>query len=314
MARRLRCFDSTGTYFVTAKTFQGRLLLLPDPVVTEIIGGVLARAQHLYRVEIFGFVALSNHVHILCRSPDGRLAAFMQHFLSNVARKVGRYVSWPGQLWQRRYAAEPVMDDGAHEDRLRYILKHGVKEGLVESAREWPGLTCLPQLIGQACRIFRWFSWRRRWQSGRLSPGGERLFAMQWAEDVTLTLSPLPQWSTLDETERRRRALQLIDDAHREAQRPHQPMGLKRLLRQHPHSRLRRQKRSLEPICHATTRELWETVRLARLAYEATYRDASTRFRRGDLAARFPAGAFRPYVRPWEGEGSATDDPQAIAA
>lgn len=314
MARRLRCFDSSGTYFVTAKTFQGRLLLLPDPVVTEIIGGVLARGQQLYGIEIFGFVALSNHVHILCRSPDGRLAAFMQHFLSNVARKVGRYVSWPGQLWQRRYAAEPVVDDGAHEDRLRYILKHGVKEGLVETVRDWPGLSCLPQLLGQPDRVFRWFSWRRRWVSGRLAPGGERPFAFQWAENVTLKLAPLPHWSRLDEVERRQQARELVDAAQNDAQRAERPMGLRRLLRQPPHSRPRRQKRSIEPICHATTREAWETVRLVRQAHAAIYREASRRFRDGDLAARFPPGSSRPYIRSWERGASPSGAQRAVAA
>ncbi|HYO55463.1 hypothetical protein [Archangium sp.] len=39
--------------------------------------------------------------------------------------------------------------------RLRYVLAHGVKEGLVERSAEWPGLTCLPQLLGPARRLFQ---------------------------------------------------------------------------------------------------------------------------------------------------------------
>ncbi|QRK14255.1 hypothetical protein JQX13_07340 [Archangium violaceum] len=47
--------------------------------------------------------------------------------------------------------------------RLRYVLAHGVKEGLVERSAEWPGLTSLPQLLGPARRLFRWFNWTKRW-------------------------------------------------------------------------------------------------------------------------------------------------------
>ncbi|WP_395838299.1 hypothetical protein [Archangium violaceum] len=39
--------------------------------------------------------------------------------------------------------------------RLRYVLAHGVKEGLVDWRAEWPGLTCLPQLLGPARKLFR---------------------------------------------------------------------------------------------------------------------------------------------------------------
>ncbi|WP_232536978.1 hypothetical protein [Cystobacter fuscus] len=37
---------------------------------------------------------------------------------------------------------------------MRYVLAHGVKERLMERSAEWPGLTCLPQLLGPARRVF----------------------------------------------------------------------------------------------------------------------------------------------------------------
>jgi hypothetical protein len=38
-------------------------------------------------------------------------------------------VDWNGGFWERRYSAEPVLDDVALVGRLRYVLAHGVKEG-----------------------------------------------------------------------------------------------------------------------------------------------------------------------------------------
>jgi hypothetical protein len=57
-----------------------------------------------------------------------------------------------------------VLDDTALVGRLRYVLAHGVKEGLVERSAEWPGLTCLPQLLGPARRLFQCFNWTKRWR------------------------------------------------------------------------------------------------------------------------------------------------------
>jgi hypothetical protein len=60
----------------------------------------------------------------------------MQYLRANLSRMVGRLVDWSGSFWERRYSAEPVLDDAALVGRLRYVLAHGVKEGLVErSAR-----------------------------------------------------------------------------------------------------------------------------------------------------------------------------------
>src|SRR6218665_2221120 len=79
--------------------------------------------------------------------------------------------NWSGGFWERRYSAEPVLDDAALVGRLRYVLAHGVKEGLVERSTEWPGLTCLPQLLGSARRLFPWVNWTKRW-SERGGEGG----------------------------------------------------------------------------------------------------------------------------------------------
>jgi hypothetical protein len=53
----------------------------------------------------------------------------MQYLRANLSRKVGRLVDWSGGFWERRYSAEPVLDDEALVGRLRYVLAHGVKEG-----------------------------------------------------------------------------------------------------------------------------------------------------------------------------------------
>lgn len=51
-----------------------------------------------------------------------------------------------------------MLDDDALEGRLRYILSHGVKECLVRKPSEWPGLSCLPQLLGDSKRTFLSYS------------------------------------------------------------------------------------------------------------------------------------------------------------
>ncbi|WPB77657.1 hypothetical protein KYC5002_00640 [Archangium violaceum] len=89
--------------------------------------------------------------------------------------------------------------------RLRYVLAHGVKEGLVERSDEWPGLTCLAQLLGPARRLFQWFNWtKRRSKRGREDTAeGEGRFAEEIAEpevraDVFVSLNGRPRQRLVD--------------------------------------------------------------------------------------------------------------------
>ena len=145
----LRMFQEEGFYFVASRCFQGRLLLRPSAQVNEVVGGVLARAvqQSAGHVRLHAFTFASNHFHLLVWARGAALASFMQYLRANLSRKVGRLVDWSGGFWERRYSAELVLDDEALVGRLRYVLAHGVKEALVERSAEWPGLTCLPQLV-----------------------------------------------------------------------------------------------------------------------------------------------------------------------
>ncbi|MFT3842841.1 MAG: hypothetical protein QM723_37985 [Myxococcaceae bacterium] len=218
-----------------------------------MIGGVLARAARLTKVELCGFVATSTHVHLLCRARDGALSTFMQFFLCNLSKKAGPLVDWRGQLWERRYAAEPVLDNAALDRRLRYILAHGVKEGLVRKVSEWPGLSCLQQLLGSPKRVFPFYSWAQRWKSGELVEGGDRPWGAQWATDEELELHPLPHWVPLNVAQRRARVRAMVADIEAEGLRTHRNvLGADRVVAQDPHSRPARPDRRRRPWFHTT--------------------------------------------------------------
>jgi len=299
MGRPLRLLEPQGCYFVTARCFQARLLLRPSSETNELVGGTLARAVRTYGVELFGFVVASNHLHLLVRASRGNLPIFMQFLLSNVSKKVGRLVAWRGGLWERRYSAEPVIDDEAMVGRLRYILSHGVKEGLVRRCSEWPGLSCVAQLLGHRVRRFHWFNWTARWRSAPRKPDPRTLLDMRWAQPVELELRPLPCWAHLSAAQRLQRALELITSIDQEGQiSSGGVMGRRRVMNQRPHRRPRHIKRTPRPLCHATTRQGWEAFRQLYRAFAARFAEASERWRSGELLAQFPPFGIRPFLWP----------------
>lgn len=267
MGRPLRMFEPDGLYFITGRCLQARFLLRPSPETNGIVGGVLARAASRFEVDLYGFVFTSNHFHLLLGARRCNIPAFMQYLRGNIAKKLGRAIDWPGKFWDRRYDAEPVLDDEAAIGRLRYILAHGVKEGLVTKVDEWPGLSCVQELRDGASRSFAW-------------PGSD---VADDTAHVSLSLAVLPCWSTHDVVEQRRLVAELVASVEAQAlsERGSQPLGALLVEAQHPHHRPARPKRTRRPLCHASTSE-------ARLAYLAKYQAFVEAFR---------AAVVRPGVR-----------------
>lgn len=297
MARLPRKYAESGMYFVTVRTVQARALLEPV-TVKAVLGGVLAQAIALSGVELHGFVALSNHIHLLVTAKGSNLSGFMQYFLGNAARKVGRLVDWSGTFWQRPFSAQPVLDDEAAVSRLRYIISHGVKEGLVRSPEEWPGLSCVPYLLDEVQPPLPFFRWSLRWKNGQQVEGGANPWDDRWVEEVPLKLTPLPCWAALSVSARRQRTQSLLDDVTAEGLATHRTVvGLEAVVRASKGHRPLRGKKTRRPLCHASSAEVRKAYREGLNEWLASYSRASQRFRCRDWAAEFPPWSFRPPSR-----------------
>lgn len=294
----LRNYEQAQIYFATVRCLQGRLLLRPSKQTNLVLGGVLARAARRSEVELFAFTFASNHLHLLLRAPKNNLPQFMQYLLTNISKKVGALVGWRGAFWERRYSAEPVLDEEALLSRVRYIISHGVKEGLVRTCQEWPGLSSLPELLGARPRQFSWFDWSRRWglRSGK---GVAPRFDDRFAEPETLELTPLPLVRFARKSAWRRFIRRALEAIKQQGRRAHpRVLGRAGVLAQDPQHRPDRPERSRRPWCHAVSASLRVAFIERYRAFRAAFSEASARWRSGDLSAVFPGNAFRPFLRP----------------
>lgn len=298
MARRLRFAPPNSLVEVTCRTVQGRLLLCPSPILRGITLGVLARAARLYPVEIHAFAFLSNHYHLLLTTPSPqRLSAFMNYLNSNLAREAGRLVRWREKFWGRRYQAILVSDeDESQVERLKYILAHGAKEGLVATPYDWPGAHAARALAEGTPLVGRWHNRTLEFQARRkrlpLDPEA-------FIERETISLAPLPCWSSLDSQTYRDRLRELISEIESAARRRNtesgrEPLGFDAVCRQDPHSEPNRIKKGPAPLVHAASRSARDSLRSAYRRFVEAYRTAANQLRLGKHDVEFPEGAFPP--------------------
>lgn len=231
-----RYFQPELIYFITSRTIDGALFLRPSTEVNNAIGAVLADSQNRYPVDIFEFVFLSNHLHIALRSRDGQISAFMQYLKSNIAVELNRLHGRHGHLWERRFMASPILDSGAAIERAQYIWGHGVKEGLVESAQEWPGLASVKERLGDPTPSYTRFE-RTAFNRAMSKANKEGIKRNKFTRKVSVRLSAWPFLEGLSAAECRKVVARLAGSAADEARlkRGGKPaLGVQAVLRQNP--------------------------------------------------------------------------------
>ncbi|MGE5232612.1 MAG: transposase [Acidobacteriota bacterium] len=298
MTRPLRYFQPGSLIEVTTRTLQGRLLLRPGAALTQIIHGILGRAQSLYGLPIHAIVVLSNHYHLLCSPADPQqLARFMCFFNSNLAREAGRLHAWRDKFWSRRYQAIPVSAElAAQLARFKYLLSHGAKEGFVLTPGDWPGVHCVDALLeGKPLRGL-WFDRSAEYEARRR---GLEVSAHDFAAEETVTLSPLPCWRHLTASQTRARVADLLQEIEQDARRlqrasGREPLGADFIQRQNPHQEPLRSKRAPAPLVHAATKKARRALLDAYRIFVSAYRRAAESLRNGDLSAVFPEHCFPP--------------------
>jgi REP element-mobilizing transposase RayT len=290
-------FEPGRPYFITNRTLQGRPFLTPSPLVNNLIGGVLARALKLYNVALYAFHFASNHFHLMASVEHGAvLSDFIGYLESNIARIVGPHLDWRGPFWERRFSAEPILDDDALIGRLSYTIAQGAKDDLVSVAELWPGLTCIPELIHGHKRCFPWYDRSARCEARRR---GEPVDDQTFASFETIVLAPLPCWADKSDEERAALAARVLKEANEaasEARGPKPVLGVKAILAQDPLSVPRHVKRSPRPLCHSSTVEGFVAFKRLYRDFVAAFREASAAFRAGMLDVEFPEGSFPPHA------------------
>lgn len=295
--------------------FQAKVTVpVAKVLLRDLVGACLARAQRHCRdqgsgeVELFGFVAMSNHVHLVVRTGGKNLAQFMRYFGSAVASGINYLTGRRGQLFGRRYDAQPILDDDAAAARLRDSVDNPRAAGLVSSHDEWPGQLLCFGFGASDVPVFKFFN-RMAWHEAKRPKD-----ITPFIDDVTLTLSPLPHLSALDRDGYRRTVEGWLRDLQSEAgqhrghdkrnrdagsrgakfqQRP--VLGAGRIISAPIGHRPERAKHKRRPYAFGAPDKL-RAHREAMGIVIALHQDAAERLRVGDRNVSFPEGTYAPPI------------------
>jgi hypothetical protein len=196
-------------------------------------------------------------------------------------------VQWREKFWTRRYRAIVVSgEEGAQRERLKYVLSHGAKEGLVSTPLEWPGAHALrPLLTGEPVTGI-WFDRTQEYAARRRGEDFERLC---YATPYTVTLSPLPCWEDLSPELQKKRIEEIAREIEAESkarleERGVPPLGPDAIRRQSPDTIPPRSKKSPAPLFLAASTPTTPSSPPSARRRTSSKREIGMRSSRGDLA------------------------------
>jgi putative transposase len=136
MPRRLRIEYPGAIYHIMARG-NGRQDIVHDDRDRERLLSDLARTVQRCSWRVFAFVILSNHLHIVIKTPQPNLTRGMQRFLSGYANAWARRHRFCGHVFQGRYRSELVEDETYLWTVSRYVHLNPVRAGMVEHPADW---------------------------------------------------------------------------------------------------------------------------------------------------------------------------------
>jgi REP element-mobilizing transposase RayT len=270
-------------------------------MLKDLVTASLARAQahcrqHDAEVDIFAFVAMSNHVHLVLRTRGKALAKFMGYFKARVAESINYVTGRRGPLFARRYDAQPILNDQAASGRVAYTVDNPRKASLVSHHDDWAGSLLCFGLHDSDQPAFEYLA-RTDWHQAR----GDDRDLPRFFRTVTLTLSPLPHLTDIQRSEYRRMVegwIGDLDDEAEAAQRkgPKPATGfhkLERLLSIPFEHRPEQSAFKRRPYAFGTPHEKADYLNACSLKY-GVHHEASVEFRTANRNVAFPEGMYPP--------------------
>ena len=193
MARLPRNTDPQYVRHISIRTECAQLLLQPDGVINDILGGIIAKYQEVFSIILFAYTILGNHLHFLAQAPGRNLWRFEQAVNREIAKRINKQRNRRGHFWERRYDEQIAPEQGDILEAFLYVMCNAVSHGLVEHPALWPGLNCYAQVLSGKEREFSftdYTAFRRAKKRARVT--GEKVDIADFQTQHVLRLSVLP--------------------------------------------------------------------------------------------------------------------------
>jgi putative transposase len=156
--------QSIQTHYLTISCYR-RLSKFGEACRRDLAVRCLERTRISFRLQVYGFVIMPEHVHLLVSEPEkDSLAVALQSFKLAVTKRApavsrGRVT---GRVLHKRYYDHNVRDYDSFVGKLRYIHRNPVKRGLCAKPEDWKWSSFRHYATGEDCGVEIESEWTAR--------------------------------------------------------------------------------------------------------------------------------------------------------
>tara|TARA_B100000315_G_scaffold33208_1_gene27881 strand:+ start:376 stop:1365 length:990 start_codon:yes stop_codon:yes gene_type:complete len=126
MVRPLRIEYPGATCHITSRGNERKEIFKDDKDRRKFLE-TLSQSREIYNIEVFSYVLMKNHFHLLIKTPLGNLSMFMRHFNITYTSYFNRRHKRVGHLYQGRYKSMVIDSEEYLSVVSRYIHLNPVR-------------------------------------------------------------------------------------------------------------------------------------------------------------------------------------------
>jgi putative transposase len=158
MARPLRIEYAGALYHVISRGNEQRPIVTDDADRRRRLDW-LRRTVETYGWRLHAFALMSNHEHLFVETPEPNLSAGMQYLNGSYTGYFNRRFARCGHLFQGRFKAHLIDEQGYFQVLSRYIHLNPVRAGIVNHPHEYPWSSYAGYL--RAAETLDWVTYER---------------------------------------------------------------------------------------------------------------------------------------------------------
>lgn len=142
MPRVRKFIFNNHVHFITCSVEEG-IMLPANPLVKFLIKSAMLRAMTHHPITISHFIVNGTHIHMIVRvdNPED-IPGFMERFKTESAHYINRLLGRKKRkVWCERYDSPRLLEIEDVIEKIVYLYTNPVKDGLISSINDYPGLS-----------------------------------------------------------------------------------------------------------------------------------------------------------------------------
>lgn len=291
--------------FLTSKCRNNELWFVNNEPLESAILALAAKWSGYCGVKLYGLAIEGNHIQAPAHFPNANRSQFMQYFNSGVARAVTRLTpEHPGgSVFGQRFSAEFLPANADLEDKFFYTALQPIQDGLVEKLSEYPWYNCFHDAVNGIERKFVITRWKEYNVAKKRNPSTS---IKDYQDEFILKYERIPGYEHLSQKEYSVMMYEKLEKRRLEVVAERKTAGKGFLGREGllkvPRGAIPRNPKTSTRTSHRA--RVLSICPERRAIYKAwyfdtyfKYKEASKRYRAGELDVEFPEGTYKPYLR-----------------